>query len=139
MMDETRKIMHAPDIAISATCVRVPVLIGHSEALNIEFTHPMSAEEARDILSRAPGVIVKDDTKKGIYPYPLVAAGTDAVYVGRIRNDISITNGLVMWVVSDNIRKGSALNAVQIAEEAIKRDWVKPLIRKTDWTTGGRR
>ena len=125
MVDETRKIMHAPDIAISATCVRVPVFIGHSEAINVEFTDPMSPEEARQILTKAPGVKVLDDPSVSLYPMPWLAAGSDDVYVGRIRADASQPKALVMWVVSDNLRKGAALNAVQIAEEAARRDWVK--------------
>lgn len=125
MVEETRKIMHAEDIAVSATCVRVPVFIGHSEAINIEFTEPMSPEEARNILAQAPGVKVLDDPSVSLYPQPWLAAGTDYVYVGRIRADASHPRGLVMWVVADNLRKGAALNAIQIAEEAIKRDWVK--------------
>ncbi len=125
MVDETRKIMHAPDMAISATCVRVPVFIAHSEAVNIEFTDTMNPEEARQILSKAPGVKVLDDPSVSLYPMPWLAAGSDDVYVGRIRSDASHSRGLVMWVVSDNLRKGAALNAVQIAEEAARRDWVK--------------
>jgi len=125
MIEETRKIMHAESIAISATCVRVPVFIAHSEAVHIEFTDYMSPEEARSILSKAPGIKILDDPNVSLYPQPWLAAGTDDVYVGRIRSDASYLNGLVMWVVSDNIRKGAALNAIQIAEEAINRDWVK--------------
>jgi aspartate-semialdehyde dehydrogenase len=125
MVEETRKIMHAPDIAISATCVRVPVFIAHSEAINIEFTDPMSPEEARRILANAPGVKVLDDPNVSLYPQPWLAAGSDDVYVGRIRSDASHPRGLVMWVVSDNLRKGAALNAVQIAEEAARQGWVK--------------
>ena len=125
MVEETRKIMHAPDMAISATCVRVPVFIAHSEAINIEFTESMSPEEARQILARAPGVKVLDDPSVSLYPMPWLAAGSDDVYVGRIRADASQSKSLVMWVVSDNLRKGAALNAVQIAEEAARRDWVK--------------
>jgi len=125
MVEETRKIMHAPDIAISATCVRVPVFIAHSEAVNIEFTDPMSPEEARHILANAPGVKVLDDPNVSLYPQPWLAAGSDDVYVGRIRADASHPKGLVMWVVSDNLRKGAALNAIQIAEEAARRGWVK--------------
>ncbi|HIE16699.1 MAG TPA: aspartate-semialdehyde dehydrogenase [Dehalococcoidia bacterium] len=125
MVEETRKIMHTPDIAISATCVRVPVFIGHSEAINVEFTDPMSPDEARRILAQAPGVKVLDDPSVSLYPMPWLAAGTDDVYVGRIRTDASHPKGLVMWVVADNLRKGAALNAVQIAEEAARRGWVK--------------
>ncbi len=124
MVEETRKIMHADGLAISATCVRVPVYIGHSEAIHLEFTRPMSPEEARDILSRAPGVIVADDPESNVYPTPWEAAGRDEVFVGRIRRDVSHPNGLALWVVSDNLRKGAALNAVQIAEELIRHDWL---------------
>lgn len=120
MVEETRKIMHAHDILVSATCVRVPVFIGHSEAVNVEFTHAMAPEEARETLSQAPGVKVLDDTVVSLYPQPWAAAGTDKVYVGRIRRDASHARGLVMWVVADNIRKGAALNAIQIAEELLK-------------------
>jgi len=126
MVEETRKIMHAYDIAISATCVRVPVLIGHSEAVNIEFSQPMSPDEARRILAQAPGVKIMDDPVISLYPQPWSAAGTDEVFVGRIRRDASHPNGLAMWIVADNIRKGAALNAVQIAEELVKREWIYP-------------
>jgi aspartate-semialdehyde dehydrogenase len=122
MVEETRKIMHAPDIAISATCVRVPVYVGHSEVVQAEFTRPMSVEEARHLLAQAPGVEVMDDPRTRLYPYPALAAGRDEVFVGRIRRDASHPNGLVLWIVSDNIRKGAALNAVQIAEELVRRD-----------------
>lgn len=121
MVQETRKIMHAEEIAISATCVRVPVLIGHSEAIHVEFTRPMSAEEARSILAEAPGVRVLDDPDVSLYPQAWSVAGTDEVCVGRIREDASHPNGLAMWVVADNLRKGAALNAVQIAEELLRR------------------
>jgi len=122
----TKKIMHADDIAVSATCVRVPVFIGHSEAIHIEFSQPMSPEEARHILAQAPGVKLLDDPTISLYPQPWSAAGTDEVFVGRIRRDASHPCGLTMWVVTDNLRKGAALNAVQIAEEMIKRDWIVP-------------
>jgi len=126
MVDETRKIMHADDIAISATCVRVPVYVGHSEAVHIEFSEPMAPEEARSILAQAPGVKVLDDPTISLYPVPWSVAGTDEVFVGRIRRDASNSKGLVMWVVADNLRKGAALNTIQIAEEMIKRGWVHP-------------
>jgi len=126
MVEETRKIMHAEEMAISATCARVPVLIGHSEAVSIELAHAMSPEEAADILAQAPGIKLLDDMTISLYPQPWSAAGTDEVFVGRIRQDTSHPNGLVLWVVADNLRKGAALNAVQITEEMIKRDWVKP-------------
>jgi aspartate-semialdehyde dehydrogenase len=124
MVEETRKILHGDDIAISATCVRVPVYFGHSEAVNIEFSSPITSEEAKKILARAPGVRVLDDPTVSFYPQPWAASGSDHVFVGRIRKDISHHNGLVMWIVADNLRKGAALNAVQIAEEGIKRGWI---------------
>ena len=126
MVEETRKIMHAEGIAISATCVRVPVFTGHSVAIHAEFSQPMSTDEARRILAQAPGVKLLDDTAISLYPQPWSAAGTDEVFVGRIRRDVSHPNGLVMWVVADNLRKGAALNAVQIAEEIVKREWLHP-------------
>jgi aspartate-semialdehyde dehydrogenase len=121
---ETRKIMHDESIAISATCVRVPVFVSHSEAVHVEFSRPMSADEARDILSRAPGVVVQDDPAVSLYPHPWAAAGQDPVYVGRIRKDTSHPNGIAFWHASDNLRKGAALNAIQIAEELVERDLV---------------
>jgi aspartate-semialdehyde dehydrogenase len=129
MINETRKIMHAPEIAISATCVRVPVYVSHSAAVHIELERPLSPEEARDILGRTPGVKVLDDPKQGVYPMPWDAAGKDEVFVGRIRQDASIPNGLAMWVVSDNLRKGAALNSIQIAEELVARNCLKPRSR----------
>ncbi len=124
MVNETRKILHDNSIAISATCVRVPVFAGHSESVHVEFTNPMSPEEARGILANAPGVKVLDDPSVSLYPQPWMAAGTDETYVGRIRRDASHPNGIAMWIVSDNLRKGAALNAVQIAEYLIARGWV---------------
>ena len=126
MAEETKKIMHTEDIAISATCVRVPVFTGHSEAIHVEFSHPMLPDEAERILAQAPGVKVLDDTAISLYPHPWSVAGSDEVFVGRIRRNTSHPNGLVMWVVADNLRKGGALNAVQIAEEMIRRGWVSP-------------
>ncbi len=126
LVEETRKIMHAPDIAISAVCARVPVFIGHTEAVHLEFSQPMSPDEARRILTQAPAVKILDDPAISLYPQPWSAAGTDEVFVGRIHRDASHPNGLVMWVVADNLRKGAALNTVQIAEEMIKRDWLHP-------------
>ncbi len=126
LAEETRKIMHADDIAISATCVRVPVFTGHSEAVHVEFSHPMFPDEAERILVKAPGVKILDDTAISLYPHPWSADGSDEVFVGRIRRDTSHPNGLVLWIVADNLRKGAALNAVQIAEEMIKREWINP-------------
>ncbi len=108
-----------PTLPLSATCVRVPVFIGHSEAVNIEFERPISADDARGILAKAPGVRVLDDPTVSLYPHPWMAAGTDDTYVGRIRYDSSLPGGLMMWIVADNVRKGAALNAVQIAEEML--------------------
>jgi aspartate-semialdehyde dehydrogenase len=116
MLVETRKIMGLPDLRLSATCVRVPVAVGHSEALHIEFNRPMSAAEARAVLAKAPGIEVVDDPLNRQYPQPIEAAGRDPVYVGRIRDDVSNPGGIALWVVADNVRKGAALNAVQIAE-----------------------
>jgi aspartate-semialdehyde dehydrogenase len=116
MLNETRKIMGDDSIQVTATTVRVPVYVGHSESVNIETERKLSANEARALLSTAPGVLVYDDPAHKIYPMPLDAAGKDEVYVGRIREDESIRNGLNLWVVADNLRKGAALNAVQIAE-----------------------
>ncbi|MDM7273884.1 aspartate-semialdehyde dehydrogenase [Sulfurihydrogenibium azorense] len=120
MINETRKIMHEPDIKVSPTCVRVPVYVGHSEAVTIETQLPITAEEAREILMRAPGVIVEDDPINNVYPVPIEVAGKDDVFVGRIRKDAGFENGLSMWIVGDNLRKGAATNAVQIAELLIK-------------------
>ena len=120
IVNETRKILHLQELRIAATCVRVPVPIGHGESVFVETTHPISAAEARSLLERAPGVVVQDDPEAKLYPTPYGVAGSDEVYVGRIRNDPSTTNGLALWIVSDNLRKGAALNAIQIAEEAIK-------------------
>jgi len=120
MILETRKILDCPDLAITATCVRVPVAMSHSEAINVEFERDISPEEARRILAEAPGVTVVDDPKASRYPLAADAAGEDAVYVGRIRRDPSRANALDLWCVSDNIRKGAALNTVQIAEKAIE-------------------
>ena len=126
LVEEAKKIMHANELAISATCVRVPVFTGHSEAIHIEFSRPMMPDEAERILAEAPGVKILDDPAISLYPQAWPAAGTDEVFVGRIRRDASHSNGLAMWVVADNLRKGAALNAVQIAEEMVKRDWVRP-------------
>jgi aspartate-semialdehyde dehydrogenase len=120
MMAETKKILD-PKIKLTATCVRVPVFIGHSEAVNIEFESPLTADEARDILRNAPGCLVIDKHEPGGYATPYEAAGEDATYISRIREDTTVENGLVLWCVSDNLRKGAALNAVQIAEGLINR------------------
>ncbi len=124
MESEARKIMHAPDLPVSATCVRVPVPISHSEAVHIEFSRPFLPEEAREVLSTAPGVVLQDDVAHGVYPLAAYATGKDEIFVGRIRKDKALTNGLSIWVVGDNLRKGAALNAVQIAEEIVSRGLV---------------
>ena len=122
MRNETRKILHEPDMAVSATCIRVPVAIGHSEAVHIEFTEPISPESVREVLSGFPGIRVVDDPASNEYPMPIDAAGKDEVLVGRIRQDISHPCGIAMWLASDNLRKGAALNAIQIAEEVLSRE-----------------
>jgi aspartate-semialdehyde dehydrogenase len=124
MMVETQKILD-PDILVTATCVRVPVFIGHSEAVDIEFEQPITAERARTILRESPGVLVVDKREDGGYVTPIEAAGEDATYVSRIRKDPTVEHGLSMWVVSDNLRKGAALNAIQIAESLINRKLIK--------------
>ena len=125
MMVETKKILD-PKIKLVATCVRVPVFIGHSEAVNIEFENAITADEAREILREAPGCLVVDKREEGGYVTPVEAAGEDATYVSRIRKDPTVENGLSMWVVSDNLRKGAALNAVQIAEVLVNRKLIQP-------------
>jgi len=120
MLVETKKILD-PRIRLTATCVRVPVFVGHSEAVNIEFEKPLSPEEARKILRSAPGVMVVDKREPGGYVTPVEAAGEFATYVSRIREDATVENGLSLWVVSDNLLKGAALNTVQIAETIINR------------------
>ena len=121
MIDESRKILHAPEMAVSATCVRVPVFVSHCVAAHLEFDAPVSTGEARELLSQMPGVVVQDDPMASVYPMPVAAAGRDEVFVGRIRKDASHPNGMAMWVVTDNLVKGAALNALQIAEAAITR------------------
>ena len=125
MMAETKKILD-PKIKLTATCVRVPVFISHSEAVNVEFEKPITADEAREILRQAPGVLVIDKREPGGYVTPHEAAGEDATYVSRIREDITVENGLAFWCVSDNLRKGAALNAVQIAEVLVNRKLISP-------------
>ena len=124
MSAESRKIMHEPELAFSATCVRVPVYVGHSAAVHVELSRAMKPEEAEAILRAAPGVVVQDDPSISLYPQPRTAAGKDEVFVGRIRHDSSHPGGLAFWVVCDNLRKGAALNALQIAEEMISRNLV---------------
>ena len=125
MMAETKKILD-PKIKLTATCVRVPVFISHSEAVNLEFEKPLSPDEAREILRAAPGVLVVDKRENGGYITPHEAAGEDATYISRIREDATVENGLTFWCVSDNLRKGAALNAIQIAESMINQKLIKP-------------
>jgi aspartate-semialdehyde dehydrogenase len=130
LLEETRKILHNQDILVSATCVRVPTFKGHCQAITAEFTNEINADVALDILAEAPGVRVVDDTSINLYPHPRRASGTDEVMVGRIRQDTFNLNGLVLWVAADNLRKGAALNMVQIAEEIHHKGWLKTRGRK---------
>ncbi|MDJ1184300.1 aspartate-semialdehyde dehydrogenase [Roseofilum casamattae] len=125
MVNETRKIFAAPDLRVSATCVRVPVLRAHSEAINLEFAEPFAAAKAKELLQEAPGVTVVEDWDANYFPMPVEATGKDDVFVGRIRQDLSHLCGLELWLCGDQIRKGAALNAVQIAELLVQKDWVK--------------
>jgi aspartate-semialdehyde dehydrogenase len=125
MVAETKKMLD-PKIKLTATCVRVPVFIGHSEAVNVEFEKPITADEAREILREAPGCLVIDKREDGGYITPVESAGEDATYISRLREDPTIDNGLSMWIVSDNLRKGAALNAVQIAELLLERGLIQP-------------
>jgi aspartate-semialdehyde dehydrogenase len=126
LINETRKILGDDSIRVSATCVRVPVITGHSEAVNVETREPLSPERARDLLAAAPGVTVVDDPAAGRYPMAIEAAGRDDVFVGRIRRDPGNERALDLWVVSDNLRKGAATNAVQLAELLVKRNLLRP-------------
>lgn len=127
MEAESRRILGLPELAVAATCVRIPVFVGHSEAVNVELERTLSAAEAREILRSAPGISVFDEHRAGGYITPLDAAGTDPVWISRIREDHSVRHGIAFWVVADNVRKGAALNAVQIAEA---------LIRHPSWSKG---
>jgi aspartate-semialdehyde dehydrogenase len=118
--NETRKILGEPGLAMAATCVRVPVPVSHAESVFVETAEPLSAADCRDLLASAPGVVVLDDPEAGRFPTPAEVAGTDDVFVGRIRRDLSSKQGLALWIVADNLRKGAALNAVQIAERALE-------------------
>ena len=120
LVNETKKIMEDDHLSVTATCVRVPVFIGHSEAVTVEMEKELSVNQVKKILSRAPGVVLQDNSAHHLYPLPLEAAGKDEVFVGRIRKDESIKNGVNLWIVADNLRKGAALNTIQIAELLIK-------------------
>jgi aspartate-semialdehyde dehydrogenase len=124
IINETRKILHEPELPISATCVRVPVFVGHSEAIHVEFLKPISAEDFYATVKEAPGINIQDEPSVNLYPTPWTVAGKDDTYVGRIRQDASSENGIAFWLVSDNLRKGAALNAIQIAEELLVRELV---------------
>jgi aspartate-semialdehyde dehydrogenase len=128
MVNESRKIMHLPELLVSATCVRVPIFFCHSEVAHLFFKKPLEPEQARELLRKAPGVKVVDDLPEHVYPMPLLGAGNDDTLVGRIRKDLTAPNGLAMFVVSDNLRKGAATNAVQIAE-LLARDYPDSLSR----------
>ncbi len=125
MMFETKKILGDQSLKISATCVRVPVYYGHSESINVEFEKPCTLEQVREVLAKAEGVVLTDDVKNNVYPMPITAENKDEVFVGRLRMDDTVESGINMWVVADNIRKGAATNAVQIAEKAIELGAVK--------------
>jgi aspartate-semialdehyde dehydrogenase len=126
LVNETRKILGEPELKITATTVRVPVFNAHSEAVNLEFEKPITPEQAREILARSPGIIVMDDPANASYPTPLEASGTDEVFVGRIRKDDTVPNGLNIWIVADNLRKGAALNTIQIAEKMMEMGLLTP-------------
>ena len=125
MVNETKKIMEDSSIKVSATCVRVPVLSGHSESVYIETKTPLTVEEVRDVLKDAPGVVLEDDPSQQIYPQAINSIGKKETFVGRIRKDLDVENGLHLWVVSDNLLKGAAWNSVQIAETLHEMDLVR--------------
>jgi aspartate-semialdehyde dehydrogenase len=131
VVSECRKILHLPDLRVSCTAVRVPVFVSHSEAVHVETTRSLSPEEARKIFAAVPGVVVQDDPSTHLYPLATQAAGKDEIFVGRIRKDPSVDRGLAFWVVSDNLRKGAATNAVEIAEMLVERGWVSARSRRT--------
>ncbi len=131
IVEETRRILHDESVAVSPTCVRVPVYFGQSQSVNVEFESAITPEEARKALAQAPGVRILDDPTVSFYPQPWAASGLNHVFVGRIRRDASRSNCLSLWIVCDNLRKGSALNAIQIVEEGLRRDWIVPKRRRT--------
>jgi len=132
VVTETRKILHLPELRVSCTAVRVPVFMGHSEAVHVETSRPLTAGRARELFAAVPGVVVRDDPSAHDYPLATEAAGTDDVYVGRVRSDPSVPGGrgIAFWVVSDNIRKGAATNAVELAEILVERGWVRSASRR---------
>ena len=127
MLNESRKILHLPDLRLTSTCVRVPVQVSHSEAVTVEFQDGVSIAEARSKLAGAAGVELVDEPENSLYPMPLSSAGQDGVYVGRVREDIAHDNGITLWLSCDNLRKGAALNALQILDEVLRRDCLKPV------------
>jgi aspartate-semialdehyde dehydrogenase len=132
VVSESRKILHLPELRVSCTAVRVPVFVGHSEAVHVETREPITAEAARRLFAAVPGVEVRDDPRAHEYPLATDAAGRDEIFVGRVRSDVSQTDGrgLAFWVVSDNVRKGAATNAVELAEILVARDWLAPLAQR---------
>jgi aspartate-semialdehyde dehydrogenase len=128
VVNESRKILHLPDLRVSCTAVRIPVFVAHSEAVHVETRDPVAPDRARQLFEAVDGVVVQDDPTSSIYPLATQAAGSDDIFVGRVRQDLSIDGGrgLAFWVVSDNLRKGAATNAVQIAEALVARDWIRP-------------
>jgi aspartate-semialdehyde dehydrogenase len=130
VVTESRKILHLPELRISCTAARVPVFVSHSEAVHVETTRPMTPDEARRAFGAVPGVIVMDDPAAHLYPIATQAAGSDEIFVGRVRKDPSVDRGLAFWVVSDNLRKGAATNAIEIAEVLLERGWVKARSRR---------
>ncbi len=130
VVTESRKILHLPALRLSCTAVRVPVLVSHSEAVHVETTRPLSPERARQIFAAVAGVVVRDDPANHVYPLATDAAGRDEIFVGRVRTDPSVERGIAFWVVSDNVRKGAATNAVELAEILIDRGWVAPASRR---------
>jgi aspartate-semialdehyde dehydrogenase len=128
VVSENRKILHLADLRISCTAVRIPVFVSHSEAVHVETREPITPERARELFAAVPGVVVQDDPAEHIYPLATEAAGSDEIYVGRVRRDVSIADdrGLAFWVVSDNLRKGAATNTVELAEILRERDWIRP-------------
>src|SRR4051812_20900341 len=140
VVTESRKILHLPDLRVSCTAVRVPVFISHSEAVHVETTHPLTPGDARALFARTQGVVVQDDPANNVYPLATEAAGSDDVFVGRVRQDPSIdgNRGLAFWVVSDNLRKGAASNAVEIAEVLVERDWIRKASEREPVAAGGR-
>jgi aspartate-semialdehyde dehydrogenase len=132
VVTESRKILHLPELRVSCTAVRVPVFVGHSEAVHVETRDPITPDQARELFAAVPGLVVQDDPAANVYPLATDAAGSDEVYVGRVRQDPSVPDGrgLAFWVVSDNLRKGAASNAVEIAGVLVERGWVAPASRR---------